>query len=298
MFSRSQPQKALTPGEAALLERAAGLLGVTGVKPRPDGAELRVLGRRRTLATRRLRGALLDQNTAAPPPVAAIALAELLGINPPAELLADFQTVRARLRPRLIHPRELTGPRRAMCRRDALDSLLKALAVGGGRDAPLITTPVLDRWPVDFDDALVVALDNLRRAVGPEQLHVVDGAPGVLALIEPREQAASAALAIDGLIPDHDPALGAVFSVPHDDVLLLLPVEDGGGVDALAAMVQASHSMAAGSERPLSNQLFWWTGARSLHLPMTCVEESGSRRVHLEAQGPIEGLLRILGTID
>lgn len=211
---------------------------------------------------------------------------------------AAFERERPRLRPRLVHPRELAGPRRAMCRREAFGGLLRAIALGPEPGAPLLTTALLDRWPVDFDEAFEIALMNFRRRVGPEHVADVEGAGGVRALLASPEQAAAGALSLSHLIPRGEPGAGVLFSVPHEDVLLLIPVRAGGGAEVLASIVQATVELSAAHGEPLSDQVFWGRGERIDHLPMTLVQERRGQRVHLDAQGPSAELLRLLGAMS
>ncbi len=216
---------------------------------------------------------------------------------------AGFDAVRALLRPRIFHRRELAGPRRAMCRREAFGGLLKAVALGPGPSAPLVTTQVLDTWPVTFEQALQIAGDNLRSLIGPDDLDAVEGAAGVVALTARSrrtglEQPAAASLILDRMFPRRGAPNGVVFSLPSEEVLLALPVREAAGVEGLAILVQLTMSLVQENEEPLSEQLFWWRSGSAVPILFTQVEDQRSTRVHLEAHGPNHDLLLILGAID
>lgn len=251
----------------------------------------------------------------------AIYLATRLGLPLPDSLALDLDLIRPWLRARLVHPRVLEGPARAMCRREAFadeararggrapaegtepntggSGLLLAVGIGGSRSISFVTTRALDLWGLTFEEVVMIGADNIRRLVSPDDLSEVDGAPGVLALVDSSgEVGASAVLVLDRLIPDASNETGILFSVPGDDACLLLPVRPGAGAASLAAMVQMTYALAAERDLPLSERIFWSRRGRVSSLPMTAVVEGDSRRVHLEASGETEELLRILGELE
>lgn len=225
-------------------------------------------------------------------------LADLLGLPPEASLLDSVDLVRPLLRPRLVNARELEGPNRAMCRREAWGELIAGITVGRGPKRTYVTTRQLDAWGLEFDEVMLIARENLKREIDTSHLHDVEGAAGLLAVVHDSEPAASAAFILEELLPGIDDAPGIAFSTPSEDALLLLPMEIGGGAAGLAALVQATYALAAERDEPLSEQVFWRHAGDIVFLPMTWVEEEGSRRVHLEAKGVVEDLLRYLGELD
>lgn len=225
-------------------------------------------------------------------------VADALGLPVDGSLLEDFRLVGPLLRPRLVHVRELEGPARGMCRREAWADLLWAVSVGCGTRRVFVTTPLLDRWGLEFDDVVMVAQQNLSSKVDSSNLHDVDGAPGVIALVHDREPASACAGIIDRIVPDLTEGHGVLMATPADEILLLYPVEEGAGASGLAGMVQATFALAGERSEPLSEQLVWRRGDVWEVLPMTWVEESGSRRVHVEAEGVMRDLLRVLGEVE
>lgn len=297
------------------------------------GARFSVAGRTRLLTAPALRRAvrprpeLVGPDTPPPPLLDAIGLASALGLQPPPELTRDFRLLRVLLVPRLYSTRELAGPRRGMCRREAFSEenesgevagargdLIRALAIGEGVGAPVVTTATLDQWPVDFDEAWAVAMTNLRARLGPDSLEAMTPSPpqppphpphppaqrnptGVMALNDARLPGSSGALSLGTLFPEAPVSLGVVFALPLVRMTLALPVEPGSGVTGLAALVQLTHSLAVDRRDRLSDQVYWWRRGGVVHLPMTTVVEERSRRVHLEAEGSVGELLRILGVV-
>lgn len=311
-FTGGRSEPCLPEAQAREVERAAAALGVTEVRWKRDGAEFIYRDQRRLLPALTLVSILPEAAPASATPPAPhptgdsravlvlLALAELLEITPPAAVLHDFASLRPLLRLRLLHPRELSGPRRAMCRRDTFGGLLQALAVGPSHAAPLVTSPVLDHWPVTFDEAAEIARSNLHAAIADRDLHEIAGTPGVLAFVSDHEQAASAAFLIDRFTSDAPKVAtrGMVFTVPHEDLLLLLPVVPNAGAEPIASLVHTTFQTATAADDPLSESLFWYRKGDIIELPMTTVTEGKGRRVHLEAKGPLEELLRILGALD
>ena len=225
-------------------------------------------------------------------------LGDVLGLGVDAALLDSLELVRPLLRPRLVNPRELEGPNRSMCRREAWGDLIAGISVGRGQRRTYVTTRQLDAWGLEFEDVMLIARENLKRAIDTSHLHDVEGAAGLLAVVHEGEPAASAAFILEELLPGIDEAPGIAFSTPSEDALLLLPMEIGGGAAGLAALVQATYALAAEREEPLSEQVFWRHAGEIVFVPMTWVEEEGSRRVHLEARGVVEDLLRYLGEVE
>ncbi len=238
----------------------------------------------------------------------AVLIAPMLGVPLPQDLLADLDEAGRWLRPRLIRPTELSGPRRNMCRRDAFAGLLRAISIGTGPTASLLRTEELDRWNIEFDRAFDLACSNLRSSILPDDIHEVDQSYGTLAIIHDTEPAAAACFIFDTLLPHWQPESGAVFAIPTEDTCLVLPVMHGMGAEALADFVQMSFNLFGRTEDPLCDQLIWAAGTetngrldptpRFRHLAITKVEEKGGKRVHLEAEGAMGDLLRVLGAID
>jgi hypothetical protein len=298
MFGSTAAAGDFTTDQVSLIAEAAASSGLPPPRWKRDHAEFTLKDGRRPVpfvSLRRYLARLPEQRPSIP---AAILLCDLLAVAPPAALLTDLTALRDMLRPRLLHPRELAGPRRNMCRREVLGDLLLAVSIGGGRNAALVTTPILDAWKAEFPSLMGAACANLSRIFSTENLHEVTSAPGVLALIHRDEQAAAGAFILNTLFPPEFAVEGVLFSTPREDVLLTLPVSPGAGPGGLAALVQATFTMAHERAEPLSDRVYWWRKDGALYLPMTTVEHGRSRRIHLEAQGPMEHLLRILGAIE
>jgi hypothetical protein len=298
-FSSGRRRGGLDDSAARRIEVAAAALKLGAPRWTREGASFEFGAGSRALSSKELTRALAPgQNGVRGALAEAISLATALGVQPPVELVEDRRAARALLLPRLFAESELSGPRRAMCRREAHGGLIRAIAIGDGVGAPVVTTPMLDSWGAEFDEVWSWSTANLADRLSPESLDELEGAPGVLAMADGQIPASSGVFVLERLCPDAEADLGVVFSTPRIETLLALPVEEGAGVDGLAGLVQATHALAAESQGVLSDQIFWLRGGATIHLPMTAIVESQSRRVHMESAGPVEELLRLLGVVE
>lgn len=302
MFGFKSASSAISEEERGRVERASGLLGIGTPRWRRGRAEFTHRAEPTNVPVDSIRRVLRQTWTEeGDEPALAVGLSPLVGVAPTREVLQDPARLQRLLRPRLLHPREMQGPRRLMCRREAFGGLLRAIALGPRGDAPLVGTEALDLWGADFEDVFAGACENFAAAATNKNILEVQGAPGLLALLHEREQASASPFIMDRLFPADLLPNGVVFAVPRAEVFLALPVIENAGPDGLAAIVQAGFSMAreGGAASPaLSERAFWRRRGEIVELPMTAVEDRKSRRVHIEARGVMEDLLRILGAIE
>ena len=274
------PRTTLSAEQKAGFEQAFGALGMSVQRWKDDTATIRREEGKLDLDVSLLARQLPPNTSVDDPRALAVLVAPMLGMSLPHDVLAKLDEARSWLRPRLIKPDELSGPRRNMCRRQTFAGLLRAISIGPG---------------------------NLRRSLLPDDIHEVDQSFGTLAIIHDSEPAAPACFIFDTLLPHWQPESGAVFAIPTEDTCLVLPVMHGMGAEALADFVQMSFNLFGRTEDALCDQLIWATGAeidghldptpRFRHLPITKVEERTGKRVHLEAEGAMGDLLRVLGAI-
>ncbi|MCA9293826.1 MAG: hypothetical protein KDA20_08430 [Phycisphaerales bacterium] len=295
----------LTADDARLFEQALKLLGGELVRAREQALEIRLRDRRLELTASTIGPQLRDLPELPAMPSAthvAAALACVLNEPIPEALVQDLDFIRPWLRPQLVKTTELQGPRRAMCRREAFGGLLLAIAAGRGPRCALLTTKLLDAWKLTFDEVLVIAKENLAIELAKAGVHDIEGSAGVLAIAHDIEPACCAYLLFDRLLAEWDAVHGAVFAVPDEETTLVLPVEEGGGSEGVAGLIQAALSWSADTESAsgelLSDQVFWIRRDGDIaRLPMTRIEERAGRRVQLEATGPMSDLLTILGEV-
>lgn len=226
----------------------------------------------------------------------AFAISGILGIPLPDRLLFDFDNARPWLRPRVVTRAFLRGPERAMCRRDAFGPLIKGVTIGLGPRAGFVTTRVLDQWPVEFEDVLLIAVENLKRTLDPEMLVEIDSAPGLHALISDLIPGSSASLAPEHVLPEG--VSGCVFAVPTVDSCLILPLDGRVTVDHLAMLIQSTLTMFAESHEPLLEQLFWYRKGVPELIRVLSSDEGDSWRAHIESTPLVRELLRELGEAD
>lgn len=312
MFKRTAPESgsppAFTDQHRAAIEQALASLGLPVIRWKDHHATVRRDDGKLDLDVAMLVSQLPSRTAFDDSRSLAVLLAPMLGIPLPHDLLASLDEATRWLRPRLIPPAELSGPRRNMCRRDAFAGLVRAISIGPGPSASLLRTEELDRWNIEFDSAFNLACENLRRSILPDDIHEVDESFGTLAIIHDTEPAAAACFIFDTLLPHWQPESGAVFAIPTEDTCLVLPIMHGMGAEPLADFVQMSFNLFGRTPDTLCDQLIWAAGTeahgkldptpRFRHLPITKVEERSGKRVHLEAEGAMGDLLRVLGTLD
>lgn len=285
-------------GARTLLESALERLGCEVTRWRGNLATVRRKGEKFHVSTETIATMLDRPLESASRDELVLMLGDLLGLGVDEQLLASVDLVRPMLRPRLVNAGELEGPNRSMCRREVWGGLIAAISIGRGTRRQFVTTRQLDSWGLEFEEVFLIAKENLKRVIDTSHLHDVEGAAGLLAVVHEKEPAASAAFILEELLPGIGEAPGVAFSTPSEDALLLLPLEIGGGAAGLAGLVQATYALAAERDEPLSEQIFWRRRGEVVYVPMTWVEEDGSRRVHLESQGVVEELLRYLGEVE
>ena len=291
----------MTPetNEKSIRERLDEAFRVLGCVPRPwRSGECTIEWQGRTFPVRveTLGQQVPIDITDAEPDELAFGISGILGIPLPDRLLFDFESARPWLRPRVVTREHLKGPDRAMCRRDAFGPLLKAATVGLGPRAGFVTTRTLDQWPVEFEDVLLIAQENLKRTLDPEMLAEIEGAPGLLALVSDLIPGSSASLAPEAvLLPGVE---DCVFSVPTMDSMLVLPLDGHATVDHLAMLIQSTLSMFAESHDPLLDQLFWYRNGRNELLRVLSTDEGDAWRAHIESTPLVRELLRALGETD
>lgn len=283
----------------ALLESAIALIGGSDIRWKDAVATFRrgASGERVTIDFSES-AERLDGDRSADEDDALIEVLAKTGWSAPPEIFGDFERWRRRLRPRIIGAPSTTGRDRAMCRRDLFAGLLAAVRIGSARGGPYVSTRQLDDWGLSFEELLPFAAVNQRKIMTPEHLHEVEGAAGVMAVVHEREPGSAGYFILDALLPDQPSELGVVFAVPDEDVMLMLPVVEGGGAEGLAIMVELAFRLTVEGSFPLSDQLFWRANGRVIHLPTTVVEEGKSRRIHVDASGAGEELFRILGALE
>lgn len=299
IFGRNKAASGLSADQVERIEAAAAALRIDRPRWGRDAAVFHIAGSARPAPFEDLARALGPHYHGLRGPFAdAVGLAAAIGAPLPPESAAEWAVAREVVLPRLFNESSLQGPRRNMCRRPVFGNLIRAIALGDGLAAPLVTTAILDQWQVTFDEVWESAERNLLDRLTPDTFDDVAQAVGLKTLVDVRTPGSSGAFVVADLCPEAAEAEGVVFSVPRAETLLALPVEPDSGMEGLAALVQATHALVTEADDVLSDQLFWWNRGTTVLLPMTLVFENGSRRIQIEADGPVGRLLHILGVID
>lgn len=118
----------------------------------------------------------------------------------------------------------------------------------------------LDRWGMELEQLLPLALDNLRRAAGADPWKVVAPDTGARALVAAEGQVAARLLVVDDLLGG--PLGGSLVAVPTTDALIVQPLEKVSSLDRLTELITATLHLAGQGAAPplLPNQLLWTDG--------------------------------------
>ncbi len=287
------------------LERALQRLGYTIRKWKHNTLTARIDGKRTTLDIPTLLAAVPtdtpydDPADATEPDRLTIALACALNTPIPDDALTDPTNARPILRPRLLQPQQLTGPARTACRREAFHDLLDVVSLGPHPNALLLRTEHLDRWNTNFEDVLTTADSQLQQHITTDNVHTIEDAHHVHAIVHPTEHTAPAFRFLHNLLPPADPSInkdaGVLFSLPARRTLLALPVTPDAGARALASLVQTTFLLTHARTDTETPAVYWKQTHTITTLPLTHVAEDDQARVHLDATNDVQTLLTLLG---
>lgn len=116
------------------------------------------------------------------------------------------------------------------------------------------------------DDVFGLAMSLLRQSTARADVLPVDTMPGLHLLVAEDGLAASRMVIVPELIgPTRG---GVVVAVPAPDQLLIVPLNSAAAIDALHVLASALSYARDASDSPLSDQLFWFDGARWIPLPV------------------------------
>jgi len=303
-----QPSESCKEAVAAAL----GLLGCSAVKWKNGTAHFESAGERIQLGAE----VLPEWVREIAPPIEleriAIALSDVTGLNPPRTVATDLSLVRERLYPRAVCRSAFEGPERAMCRREIGPDIYAAIWMAIGRSGLWLTTAELDQWTVDFESAFVIAKENLTRAVVAGSINEISDGQGVTAVLVEGVDLSGAMLDLPAIIPDSfakggGRGHGALVAAPIIGTLLMLPLEQGGGAEGIASIVQIADMLRDEEDASeIERRLYWarpdrassFLGYTLQMLPVTVIQEDNARRAHVDSTDLVKDLLRILGELD
>ncbi|MEQ1500745.1 MAG: hypothetical protein ABMB14_00875 [Myxococcota bacterium] len=137
------------------------------------------------------------------------------------------------------------------------------LSVATERDGGLapLTALEVEASGLPPDDLFGLAMSALRRTTSKADLRPVDTLPGLQFLVAGDGLAASRMVILPELLGPV--ALGgAVVAVPAPDQLLCVPLSSARALDTLQVLASALGHALDATDHPLSDQLFWYDGAR------------------------------------
>ncbi|MEQ9617380.1 MAG: hypothetical protein RLN60_05030 [Phycisphaerales bacterium] len=306
---RSGPESSLSRAARDAVADALASLGCEHIKFKSGSIHFEVRGEKIQLAEAMLPDWVPSVTAPVDVERLIIAMSDVTGLPVPRAIASDLGLVQARLYPRVVTREAFAGPDRAMCRREIGTDLFAAVWIAVGGQGLWLTTAELDKWPIDFEEALVLARENLERVIDTGSLNEISDGHGVYAVLAEGVDLAGAMIDLPSFFADDfkTGGHGALASAPAPGTLLLLPVRAGGGAEGVASIVQIS-DMLRDDRLPdeLPRRLYWarptisagLLGYTLEMLPVIIIHEGGSRRAHVDASDDVQMLLQVLGEID
>ena len=149
----------------------------------------------------------------------------------------------------------------ALCRELVHKQLYVSVAASEGGALRPLTQAQLDRSTLSAESLFDLAMSDLRRTTVRAELRPVDTLPGLYFYVADDQLAASRMPLIPEIV-DMTGIGGVVVAVPSPDQLLCVPLDSAHSLDTLQVLTSAlGHALDTVSET-LSDQLFWYDGAR------------------------------------
>lgn len=138
------------------------------------------------------------------------------------------------------------------------------LSVAQDRDGELtpVTAADVAASGLGADQVFELAMGALKRTTSKGDLRPVDTLPGLQFLVAGDGLAASRMVLLPELLGPVASLGGAVVAVPAVDQLLCVPLHSARALDTLQVLASALGHALDTVQRPLSDQLFWYDGAR------------------------------------
>jgi hypothetical protein len=147
------------------------------------------------------------------------------------------------------------------------------LTVGIERNGTVtpLTAHEVDKLGLDDNALFNAAMSKLRQATARADLRPVDTLPGLFFQVAPDGLAASRMVLLPDLLRV-EAFGGLVVAIPSQDQLLCVPLRSARALDALQVLASALGHAMASSDDVLSDQLYWYDGAR--WIPISVVHGS------------------------
>ncbi len=159
-----------------------------------------------------------------------------------------------------------------VCRVLVQGQVYACVASGEGAEPSVASVEALEQAGFSPDDALDLALQNLREASSAADVRAVDTLPG-LYFVKATDGLAASRLAVLPELMAPLPYGGLVAAVPDPGQLLCVPMDSARAIDALQALASAVGHLEATRDHLLSDQLFWYDGTGWKPIPVHHGEE-------------------------
>ena len=200
---------------------------------------------------------------------------------------AGIEVMGPRLMPRVGRPFESGVVPTGLPHHEMVPGLVQIHLVGDEPDLVwYVTDEHIERWGVDFYDALLRATRNLRERTTPETLAPVADMPHLFVSETGDTYDASRMLLLKELVQPW-PDAGVVVSVPTRDVLLVTALNDPSALQSMHVMVGFAHELFQRDGYTISDQPLWYDGTKWEVLPVRFAE--GVIEFH-----PPEGFVEVL----
>lgn len=187
--------------------------------------------------------------------------AELEGIG------KDFDRVEHILKVRLYPYDAVEDSLEGLAYREIADGLVAVLAYDLPDAVATVPRTDVDAWPIDFDDAFELGLENVlaESDIEHERIELESGAV-FSAMVGDSFFVTSRLLALERFIAPTS-AYGALVAVPNRHTLLWASIVDLGILETLNALLVIAHRRHAEGPGSLSSLVYWWHDGEMLALP-------------------------------
>lgn len=139
-------------------------------------------------------------------------------------------------------------------------------------DGVAVTAGDLRSWELTAEEAWRMALRNLASRSSPSRWQAVETVPGMSIYLPGGGDASARVLLLPHLLDV--PPEGVLVGLPAREHLIVVPLDDFAHLPAIRVLATASQLAHAQSSESLTDQLFWFDGARLVHVPVTHDGES------------------------
>lgn len=205
--------------------------------------------------------------------------------------------IKQRLRPRLLTPDAVASAPDFPSGAYVDGQLSRALAIDYPDTSTFVNTVLLSAWGVSFEEAWELALENLIATASASEFEPLPDHHDVLVCSTEDQIGSNRVFVLPRLLPQHDPSLGFLFSVPSSDVLLVHIIRGSGSAVLPPIMFALALPLLQSRPRPLNASVFWLRAGKALRLNLTATATHGTPEINFVAGGDTEEFMKAVGSI-